>query len=61
MDFLLSSKQVRCKGIFLKGNEGGCYNRQFKEKLVAKGFTQMQGLDYFDAYIPIERICTIGL
>lgn len=32
---------------------------KFKAKLVAKGFTQKYGLDYFDTYAPVARIATI--
>ncbi|KAG8503572.1 hypothetical protein CXB51_001539 [Gossypium anomalum] len=34
---------------------------KFKVRLVAKGFTQKQGIDYFDTYAPVARIVTIRL
>ena len=32
---------------------------KFKTRLVAKGFTQKKGIDYFDTYAPVARISTI--
>ena len=32
---------------------------KFKSRLVAKGFTQKEGIDYFDTYPPVARITTI--
>ena len=34
---------------------------KFKVRLVAKGFTQKQGIDYFDTYSSVARIATIRL
>ena len=34
---------------------------KFKARLVAKSFTQKQGIDYFDTYSPVARIATIRL
>jgi hypothetical protein len=31
----------------------------FKEGLVAKGFRQREGIDYFDIYAPVARITSI--
>lgn len=28
---------------------------KFKEMLIAKGFTQKEGIDYFDKYAPVAR------
>ena len=32
---------------------------KFKTRLVAKGFTQKEGIDYFDTYASVARIATI--
>ena len=34
---------------------------KFKVRLVAKGFTQKESLDYFDTYAPIARTVTIRI
>ena len=34
---------------------------KFKARLVAKSFTQKQGIDYFDTYSSVARIATIRL
>ena len=34
---------------------------KFKARLVAQGFFQKPGIDYFDTYAPVARISTIRL
>ena len=34
---------------------------KYKARLVVKGFTQKEGLDYFDTYSPVTRITSIRM
>ena len=49
---------VGCKWIFKKKlNPDGTINK-YKAYLVAKGFFQREGIDYFDIYLPVSRMTT---
>ncbi|KAG8490590.1 hypothetical protein CXB51_013757 [Gossypium anomalum] len=60
-DLPLGSKPTGCKWIFKKKKKVDGTIDKFKAKLAAKGFTQKQGIDYFDTYAPVARIVTIRL
>ena len=43
---------ITCKWVFVtKWNADGCLNK-YKARLVARGFTRLHGLDYFDTFAP---------
>ena len=57
--FSLGSKPTGNKLVF-KRNHNIDGSITFKTRLVAKGFKQKEGIDYFDTYAPIARIITIS-
>ena len=61
VDLLPSSKAIGCKWIFKKKTKVDGTIDKFKAKLVGKGFTQKEGIDYFDTYAPVARIATIKM
>lgn len=52
-------KPVRCKWILKKKYDDG--EMIYKTRLVAKGFSQRQGIDYFDTFSPVIRISSVRL
>jgi hypothetical protein len=61
VDRLFGCKPVGCKWVFKKKLSPDGTIEKYKAKLVAKGYTQKQGEDFFDTYPPVARMTTIGV
>ncbi|XP_074297772.1 uncharacterized protein LOC141628544 [Silene latifolia] len=54
-------KPLGCKWIFKRKTKVDGTIDKYKARLVIQGFRQKEGIDYFDTYAPVARICTIRL
>ena len=54
-------KHVGCRWVFiLKYNANGTLE-WYKAKLVAKGYTQMYGIDYLESFAPMAKMNTMHI
>ena len=59
VDLLPSSNTIGCKWAFRRKYRTDGTIQTFKVRLVAKGFRQREGIDYFDTYVSVARITSI--
>uniref|UniRef100_A0A2N9JAE7 CCHC-type domain-containing protein n=1 Tax=Fagus sylvatica TaxID=28930 RepID=A0A2N9JAE7_FAGSY len=59
VDLPPGSNTIGCKWVFKRKYRTGGTIQTFKVRLVAKGFRQREGIDYFDTYAPVARITSI--
>lgn len=58
-ELLIRKKVVGCRWFLkIKHNADGSTKR-YKARLVDKGFTQIEGLDYLDTFNPVARMTTV--
>ena len=61
MDLPTGSKPISCKWVFRRKYNTNGSIQTFKVRLVAKGFKQREGVDYFDTYASMARIMSIRM
>ena len=59
VDHPYGCKPVECKWVFKKKLRPDSTIEKYKTRLVAKGYTQKEGKDYFYTYSPVARLMTI--
>ena len=61
MEPLEGIKPIRCKWIYKKKRGADGNVETFKAKLVAKGFTQKEGIDYEETFSPVAMLKSIWI
>lgn len=56
-----NKKVVGCKWIFRIKYKADDSRERYKGKLVAKGYTQQQGLDYTETFFSVAKMVTVKL
>ena len=60
VEFSASKIELKNKWVYrLKEEEGG--KKQYKDRLVVKGFAQNKGIDFDEIFSPIVKMTSIGI
>ena len=59
MDFPLGKRPIGCKWVFKAKHKPDDTIDKYKARLVSKGYTQTQGIEYFKTFYPVVKITTI--
>jgi len=54
-------KTISCKWVYKIKYHSDCTVKRHKARVVAKGFTQLEGLDFLDTFAPIAKLTTLRL
>ena len=58
---LFGKMTVGCKWVHTKKHHADGTLEQYKSRLVARGFTQSYGIDYFETFAPVAKMETVRL
>jgi len=59
MDLPLGKRPIGCKWIFKAKHKPYDTINKYNTRLVAKGYTQTKGIEYFETFSPVVKITTI--
>ena len=61
VQLLANGKVIKTKWVFKRKKDLNGSVQRFRARLVAKGFPQIFGLDYFGTYAPVARLGTLRM
>jgi len=55
----LGKKAIGCRWVYKIKRKSDGYLERYKVHLVAKGYTQLEGIDYLDTFLSIAKMVTV--